>query len=248
MRGVRAALAATVLAAASACAPAGEGTALTVFAAASLTDSFGALAERFEADHAGVDVRLNLAGSARLAQQIQEGAPADVYASANERTMREVAAAGRVEGEPRTFATNRLTIAVAPGNPLGIESFADLAEPGLTVVVCAPPVPCGSAAEEIERITGVTLRPASEEQNVKAVLTKVRTGEADAGLVYVTDVLSAGQEVAEVELPEAARASNDYPVAVLKDAAEPELAREFRDFVFSDVGRQELLRAGFGAP
>ncbi|MFF5989794.1 molybdate ABC transporter substrate-binding protein [Prauserella flavalba] len=235
---------------ASACGTsAGDGTTtLNVFAAASLTEAFGALEKQFEAQHEGVDVRLNLAGSSQLASQINEGAPADVFASANEKNMDKVMDAGGVEGRPQTFATNQLTIAVAPGNPKGVEGFADLAREDLTVVVCAAQVPCGAATEEVERATGVTLAPASEEQDVKAVLNKVRLGEADAGLVYVTDVTSAGDKVDSVDFPESERAINEYPIAALSSAGEPELARQFRDLVLGEVGRKELTRVGFGAP
>ncbi|PRX50253.1 molybdate transport system substrate-binding protein [Prauserella shujinwangii] len=231
----------------TACGGGGERT-VTVFAASSLTGVFGALEQRFEADHPGVDVRLNLAGSTRLAQQIREGAPADVFASANAATMADVADAGLVDGEPATFATNELTIAVAPGNPRGISSFADLADRGLTLVTCAPQVPCGAATREVERATGVDLRPDSEEPNVRAVLTKVETGEADAGVVYVTDVRSAGQRVTGVPFAEAREAVNDYPIAVLRNAADTSLARRFRDLVLGAAGQRELAEAGFGAP
>ncbi|MFC4002125.1 molybdate ABC transporter substrate-binding protein [Prauserella oleivorans] len=230
------------------CGASAGGRTLDVYAAASLTEVFGTLEKRFEQNHPGVDVRLNLAGSSKLAQQITEGAPADVFASADEPTMERVVEAGAVDGQPETFATNRLTIAVAPGNPLGIRGFGDLARPGVSVVVCAPQVPCGAATGKLERLTGVTVRPVSEEQDVKAVLTKVRAGEADAGLVYATDVASARGKVAGVRVPEAGQALNRYPVAALADADEPGLAREFRDLVLGEAGRRELSRAGFGAP
>ncbi|WP_216210055.1 molybdate ABC transporter substrate-binding protein [Amycolatopsis aidingensis] len=235
--------------AAGACTAQGAGDrTVTVFAAASLTESFGALAEEFEAEHPRVRVRLNLAGSSRLAQQIVAGAPADVFASANEATMRTVTEAGRAEHEPRVFATNELAIAVAPGNPHGITSFADLARDELTVVVCAPQVPCGAATERVERASGVTLRPASEEQDVRAVLTKVQAGEADAGVVYGTDVRAAGERVSAVRFPEASRAVNRYPIAVLTGAEQPEPARWFTEFVLGPTARKRLLEAGFGAP
>ncbi|GAB3506094.1 molybdate ABC transporter substrate-binding protein [Amycolatopsis cihanbeyliensis] len=232
-----------------ACTAAGHGDrTVTVFAAASLTESFGEIVDEFEAEHPRTRVRLNLAGSSRLAQQIVAGAPADVFASASEATMRTVTEAGRVEGEPRVFATNELAIAVAPGNPHGITSFADLAGAGLTVVVCAPQVPCGAATERVERASGVTLRPASEEQDVKAVLTKVQAGEADAGVVYGTDVRAAGDQVSTVRFPEAGRAVNHYPIAVLTGTGQPEPARWFTEFVLGPAVRKQLNGAGFGAP
>ncbi|MEU6645296.1 molybdate ABC transporter substrate-binding protein [Saccharomonospora sp. NPDC046836] len=242
-------LAAVLLASACGGTSAGDGSrTLNVYAAASLTESFGVLERRFEDEHPGVDVRLNLAGSSQLAQQIGEGAPADVFASADEKNMQKVADAGGVAGQAQDFATNKLTIAVAPGNPAQITGFQDLTRDGLTVVVCAPQVPCGAATERVEQATGVTLRPASEEQDVKSVLTKVQAGEADAGLVYVTDVTSAGDKVAGVEFPEADQAVNRYPIAVLAHAPQPDLARAFRDLVLGQAGRQELSRVGFGAP
>jgi molybdate transport system substrate-binding protein len=223
-------------------------TTLTVFAAASLADSFGALEKRFEAEHPGVDVRLVLDGSAKLVQQLDEGAGADVFASADQANMDKAVKAGRIDGAPTVFATNRLTIAVPPGNPKGVKGFADLAAAGLTLVVCAPQVPCGAAAQRIEKSTGITLKPVSEESAVTAVRAKVQAGEADAGLVYVTDVTAAAGKLDEVDFPEAAGARNDYPIAVVQDAPQAALARQFRDYVLGAAGRQELGKAGFGTP
>ncbi|NIJ10304.1 molybdate transport system substrate-binding protein [Saccharomonospora amisosensis] len=236
------------LTAAACTTPSEDGSAtLTVFAAASLTEPFAALERRFEDTHPGVDVLLNLDGSPTLAQQIIEGAPVDVFASADEATMRQVVSAGAVEGRPATFATNTLTIAVAPGNPHRIRGLADLAEPGLTVVVCAPRVPCGAATERVQRAAGVELTPASEEQNVKAVLAKVEAGVADAGLVYKTDV-TARRRVEAVPFPESRQAVNTYPIATLAGAPRPGLAREFTELVLGEVGSRELSEAGFGTP
>jgi molybdate transport system substrate-binding protein len=221
---------------------------LNVFAAASLTDAFTAVEARFEADNPGVEVRLNSAGSSDLAQQIVNGAPADVFAAANESTMKTVADAGLVDGQPTVFATNVLQIATPPGNPKGVASFADLARPDVAVVVCAPQVPCGAATERIEQATGVALSPVSEEPDVRSVLGKVSTGDADAGLVYVTDVRSAGGSVEGVSFPESDRAVNSYPIAALTDAPEPELARSFVELVTGEFGREALEDAGFGAP
>ena len=229
----------------SAAAPAESGT-LTVLAAASLTETFTALEKRFEADHPGVDVKLNYAGSSDLAQQIVNGAPADVFAAASDATMKTVTDAGLAAGPPKIFATNVLQIATAPGNPKGIASFADLAKPDLKVVVCAPQVPCGAAAEKIEKATGVTLRPVSEEADVKSTLGKVTSGDADAGLVYVTDVSSAKGTVQGVSFPEADQATTNYPIAVLKDAPQAQLAQQFVDLVTGDEGQQALKAAGFG--
>ncbi|WP_337061231.1 molybdate ABC transporter substrate-binding protein [Kineococcus sp. G2] len=227
---------------------AADGDTLTVFAAASLQEVFTGLAEDFEREHPGVDVVLSTAGSADLATQVVEGAPADVFASADGETMRRVADAGLTAGEPEVFATNVLAIATPAGNPAGVTSFADLARPGLAVVVCAPQVPCGAAAERVQEATGVALSPVSEESSVTDVLGKVSTGQADAGLVYATDVARAGDAVTAVPFPEAAGAVNTYPVAALRDAADPALAAEFVDAVTGAAGRAALAAAGFGVP
>ncbi|OZM82550.1 molybdate ABC transporter substrate-binding protein [Pseudonocardia sp. MH-G8] len=221
---------------------------LTVYAAASLTEVFTALEPRFEQARPGVDVVFNFGASSDLAQQIVNGGPADVFASANTPTMQTVADAGLVDGEPAVFATNVLEIVTPPGNPAGVTSFADLARPDLLVVVCAPQVPCGSAADKIEQATGVTLTPVSEEPDVKSTLAKVTSGNADAGLVYATDVRSAGDDVQGIEFPEAAQAVNDYPIAVIADAPSADLARQFQEFVASAEGREVLASAGFGTP
>ncbi|MGD9531964.1 molybdate ABC transporter substrate-binding protein [Pseudonocardia sp.] len=221
---------------------------LTVFAAASLTDTFTALGKKFEESHLDVSVRFNYAGSSTLAQQIVQGAPADVFAAANTETMKTVTDAGGTEGEPAIFATNILEIATQPGNPKQITGFASLADPGLKVVVCAPAVPCGAVTQQVEQNTGIQLSPVSEEQSVTAVLTKVTTGNADAGLVYVTDVKSAGDRVTGVPFPEADAAPTDYPIAALSKAPQPELAQQFVDMVIGPDGQQILQTAGFGSP
>ncbi len=225
-----------------------EARTLTVLAAASLTDAFTALEKKFEADHPGVDVKLSFDGSSALVQQITNGAPADVFASADEKNMKKVTDAGLAAGTPAVFATNQLMIAVPPDNPAKIASFADLAKDGVVVVVCAPQVPCGAATEKVEQASGVTLKPVSEEQNVKSVLTKVASGDADAGVVYVTDVNSAGDKVKGIEFPESAKAINSYPIAALADAPQPDLAREFVELVRGAAGEAELTRVGFVVP
>jgi molybdate transport system substrate-binding protein len=223
-----------------------EARTLTVLAAASLTEAFTGLAQRFEGDHPGVDIRLNFAGSSDLAQQIVNGAPADVFAAASDATMKTVTDAGLTAEAPQIFAKNVLQIATVPGNPKGIATFADLAKPDLNVVVCAPQVPCGAAAEKIEKATGVTLTPVSEEADVKSTLGKVISGDADAGLVYVTDVSSAKGDVQGVSFPEADQAATNYPIAVLKDTPQAELAQQFVDLVTGEAGQNELQAAGFG--
>ncbi|WP_414941633.1 molybdate ABC transporter substrate-binding protein [Amycolatopsis sp. cmx-11-51] len=225
-----------------------EARTLTVFAAASLTESFGTLGKRFEAQNSGVTVKFSFEGSSALVQKLTQGAKADVFASADHANMDEATKGEVIDGQPSVFATNRLAIAVGKGNPQGIKGLADLAKDGLTVVVCAPQVPCGSAAKKVQQSSGVTLKPASEEQDVKSVLAKVRSGDADAGLVYVTDATSAAGKVDKVDFPESASAINDYPIAVVKDAPQAHLAGLFRDFVLSAEGKQELAKVGFGAP
>jgi len=180
--------------------------------------------------------------------QLTQGAPADVFASADTNNMTRATDAGVVARSPVDFATNTLTIVTAPGNPKGIAAFADLAKPGTQVVVCAPQVPCGSATEKVEEATGVELAPVSEESAVTDVLGKITSGQADAGLVYVTDAAGAGDKVTAVAFPESADAVNTYPITVLKDAANPQAAQAFVDLVTSPAGQDVLTAAGFAAP
>ncbi|MCU1565962.1 MAG: modA, partial [Pseudarthrobacter sp.] len=208
---------------------------------------FTELAKTFEARHPGTTVTLSFAGSAELATQINQGAPADVFASADTRNMEKLQEAGLVDGEPQVFATNTLAIAVPSGNPAGIRSFADLAKPGIRLVQCAQQVPCGAAAAAIEQQTGTELNPVSEENSVTDVLGKVISGEADAGLVYVTDVRSAAGKVEGVPLPEAAGAVNSYPAAVVSSSRNSADARAFLDLLSSPEGQQVLAAAGFGS-
>lgn len=217
-----------------------------VSAAASLTDVFGALEQPFEQANPGADLQFNFGSSSDLAQQIVNGAPADVFASANETQLKVVSDAALTDGAGQIFATNVLTIVVPPGNPKGITSFADVARPDVTEVVCAPQVPCGSATEKIETTTGTQLSPASEEQDVRAVLAKVVAGEADAGLVYITDAASAKGKVEQINFAEAGTAINRYPIAALKNAPQPQYAQAFVNFILGPQGQQALADAGFG--
>ncbi len=228
---------------------------LTVFAAASLQVVFDELATTFMEQHPSVQVApVTYDGSSTLATQLVEGASADVLATADEKNMTTVVDAGLVEGTPTVFTTNTLQIVVPAGNPQRVRSLADLAtlaSSGGTVVLCAPEVPCGSAAHQALDAAGVTFTPASEEQNVKAVLTKVRTGDADAGIVYRTDVLAAGDAVEGVDFPEASSAVNTYPIALLAEPTRThgsDVAQAFIDLVLSDEGRQVLADHGFVAP
>lgn len=226
----------------------GSGGTLTVFAAASLTESFTALGKSFESSHAGVRVRFNFGGSSTLAQQIAQGAPADVFAAASPATMKPVSDGGDAAGPPRVFARNRLVIAVPKDDPGRVKAVSDLSRPGLKVVLCAEQVPCGAAARTALAAAGVKVAPASREQDVKAVLTKVRLGEADAGLVYRSDARSASPQVKGIEFAESAKAVNDYPITVLKRAPKAALAGEFVKLVLSAQGRSALTGAGFETP
>ena len=227
---------------------AASGGKIIVFAAASLNKTFTDIGEQFKTDNPGASVEFSFAGSSDLVTQLTQGAPADVFASADTKNMDKAAQAGLLAGDPVNFASNTLTIAVAPGNPKKIASFKDLTQQGLNVVVCAPQVPCGSATQKVEQATGVTLNPVSEESSVTDVLNKVTTGEADAGIVYVTDAIGAGDKVAAVAFPEAAGAVNTYPIAALKGSKNPELARKFVDLVTSEAGQKVLNAAGFAKP
>jgi len=220
---------------------------LTVFAAASLQAAFDELAAEFEELHLSLEVEpVRYDGSSTLATQLVEGAPADVFASADERNMTTVVDAG-VAASPELFATNTLTLVVPAGNPGGVTGLADLADPDLAVVLCAAEVPCGSASSTLLAASDVTPSVDSYEQNVTAVLTKVAAGEADAGLVYVTDAADSA-DVETVETAGADEVVNRYPIAALTTAANPDAAAAFTAFVRGDAGRAVLERLGFGAP
>jgi molybdate transport system substrate-binding protein len=221
---------------------------ITVFAAASLQKTFTTLGQQFETAHPGASIRFSFAGSSDLVTQIQNGAPADVFASADEANMAKLSSTDLASGSPRDFATNVLEIAVAPGNPKGITDLADLAAPGVQLVTCAAPVPCGAATAKVESASGVDLEPVSEEQSVTDVLGKVESGQADAGLVYVTDVRGAGGKVDGVPFDESSKAVNTYPIGVLEESEDPELARAFSEYVRSTAGQRVLTAAGFGKP
>jgi molybdate transport system substrate-binding protein len=232
---------------------------VTVFAAASLTGVFTELGADFEAANPGTDVRFNFGSSATLAQQIVRGAPADVFAAASPATMEAVTGASLADA-PAVFARNRLQIAVPEGNPARIDGLADLADPRTKVALCAPQVPCGAAAVKALAAAGVKVTPVTLEQDVKATLTKLELGEVDAALVYRTDVPaskgssggspegSSGGGVEGVDFPEADRAVNDYPIAVLRAAPAGDLARRFTGLVLSREGRDALAGAGFEVP
>jgi molybdate transport system substrate-binding protein len=221
---------------------------VVVYAAASLKPSFTKIGQQFKTDNPGSDVNFEFMGSSELATQLTQGATADVFASADTAQMDTVVKAGLVDGNPTNFAANTLVIVTAPGNPKQIGSFADLKKPGLNVVICQKPVPCGSATQRVEDSTGVRLHPVSEELSVTDVLNKVTTGQADAALVYVTDALSAKDKVATVKFAEAAGAVNVYPIAVLKKAPQAALAQKFVAMVTGDAGQNVLAQLGFAKP
>lgn len=222
---------------------------LTIYAAASLKTTFDELRTQFQAEHPDLDFpEITYDGSSVLVTQLTEGAQADIFASADTNNMTKAVDADLVAGTPVDFATNTLEIAVAPGNPKGITGLADLAGPEIVTVLCQAEVPCGNASKKVLEAAGVTVTPSSEEQNVTAVRTKVETGEADAGLIYKTDVNSAAGKVEGVEFPEAADAVNRYPIAVLSRSANAEAAQAFLDLVTGAQGQQVLTDAGFGAP
>lgn len=224
-----------------------------MFAAASLEPAFESLAQTFTEEHPDVEFTFTYDGSSVLATQILSGAPVDLFASADEANMQKVVDDGLIDADPTIFATSELVIAVAPGNPLGIADLSDLADPTSdgtlpVVVLCAPEVPCGTASQTLLTRDKVELSPASEEQNVTAVLTKVAAGEADAGLVYASDVLRAGGDVDGVTIAEASDAAGSYTIASTTDATAPDAARAFIDFLDSEDAQRTLEDLGFRAP
>ena len=228
---------------------------LTVFAAASLTDVFGQIGDQLMAENPDLEVQFNFAGSSALATQITQGAPADVFASADEVQMAKVADADLAEN-PEVFATNPLMLVVPVDNPLGIHlpegggipSLTEILDHDVTMAVCAPEVPCGAAAAKVLDAAGMSAYPDTYEDDVRAVLTKVELGEVDAGLVYVSDVHAAGDKILAFGFSESSQAINRYPISVLVDSPNPAAARAFVDLVLSDDGQQILRGAGFLEP
>jgi molybdate transport system substrate-binding protein len=218
-----------------------------VLAAASLTGSFTEIGKDFEAAHPGTEVVFSFGASSTLATQITSGAPADVFASASAKNMDAVVAAKAV-ADPKTFAKNVMEVAVPPTNPAKITQLTDLARPGVKVVLCAEAVPCGSTARKVFTNARITVTPVSNEADVKATLAKITLGEADAGVVYVTDVLAAGDKVKGITIPADLNASTSYPIATLTAAKNPDLATAFVDYVLSVEGATTLTDAGFEKP
>ncbi|MFD5842921.1 molybdate ABC transporter substrate-binding protein [Streptomyces chartreusis] len=221
---------------------------VTVFAAASLKESFTTLGKEFEKEHPGTKVTFSFGGSDALAASITGGAPADVFASASPKTMKIVTDAGDAAGTPATFVRNQLEIATLPGNPDKIASLKDLTKSDLKVVLCDKTVPCGAAAEKAIEASELKLTPVSYEEDVKSALNKVILKEADAAVVYKTDVKAAGDKVEGVEFPESADAINDYPITVLKESQNSDAAKAFIALVQSAEGQKVLSEAGFLQP
>jgi molybdate transport system substrate-binding protein len=227
---------------------AGSSDAVTVFAAASLTESFTRIGRDFEAANPGSTVTFNFAGSSALATQINQGAPADVFASAAPANMKTVTDTGSAAGAPATFVKNQLVIAVPRGNPKGVTGLSDLTRGGMKVALCAEQVPCGAAARKALDASRIKLTPVTLEQDVRAALAKVKLGEVDAALVYRTDAEAAASGVDGVEFPESSGAVNEYSIVILTDAPNTAGALAFVQYVLSDRGRAVLIGAGFQAP
>jgi molybdate transport system substrate-binding protein len=221
---------------------------LTVLAAASLTEAFHRIGEDFEAANPKVEVTFSYGGSSGLAQQITSGAPADVFAAASPATMKTVTDAGDAAGPPVVVVRNHLVIAVPKGNPDGVQTLADLTKPGLKVALCAEQVPCGAAAKKALDTAGLRLTPVTQEQDVKAALSKVKLGEVDAALVYRTDAEAAAGDVEGIEFPESKQAVNAYPIVALKAAPNPSGAAAFVAFVQTEPEQKVLAGAGFQRP
>lgn len=219
---------------------------VTVFAASSLQESFTAIGKQFEKDHPGVHVKFSFGASSALAQSITQGAPADVFAAASPATMK--TASADIEGTATTFAKNTLQIAVPAGNPGEVTGLADFAKDPLKIALCAKQVPCGSATVKVFATAGITPKPDTYEQDVKAALSKVELGEVDAALVYRTDVIAAGPKVKGIDFPESLKAVNDYPIGVLAKAPNHDAGVAFEQLVLSKQGQDALTGAGFQGP
>jgi molybdate transport system substrate-binding protein len=221
---------------------------LTVLAAASLTDAFDKAGPQLEASHPQLHVRFSYASSQALVTQIEEGAAADVFASADQGNMLKVVQAGLTSEQPRVFARNRLEIVVQSGNPRQIRTLADLAQPTVRVDLCSPGVPCGTYAASALKKAGTQVTPVSQEENVKAVVTKVALGEADAGIAYATDVKAGGASVQGVEIPDDHNIIASYPIVRLKAGHNRTAANAFISFVSSSAGQKTLAEFGFRGP
>ena len=220
---------------------------ITVFAAASLMQTFTQLGKQFEAAHKGDTVKFSFGPSSGLATEITSGAPADVFASASPATMDVVVKAGDA-ASPQNFAKNVMEVAVPPNNPANVTSVTDLAKSSVKVALCQPQVPCGVVAAQVFKNAGITVKPVTLETDVDSVVTQVETGSVDAGMVYVTNVLSAGTKLKGITIPANVNASTLYPIATIKSSKHASIAKEFVDYVLSPAGQQVLTAAGFEKP
>jgi molybdate transport system substrate-binding protein len=220
---------------------------ITVFAAASLTGSFTQLGQQFEAAHQGDTVRFSFGPSSGLAEQITGGAPADVFASAAPANMQQVVSAGDASN-PQNFAKNIMEVAVPPDNPGKVTSVSSLAKSSVKVALCQPQVPCGVVAAQVFKNAGITVKPVTLQPDVKSVLTQVETGNVDAGMVYVTDVMAAGSKVKGVKIPAGENASTLYPIATISSSKHKSIAQAFVSYVLSSTGQHVLATAGFEKP
>ena len=233
--------------ASSSSSPSPSGGTITVFAAASLTESFTQLGKQFEAAHPGDTVKFSFGPSSGLAEQITSGAPADVFASAAPANMDQVVSAGDASN-PQDFAKNTAEVATPPTNPGNVTSLNDLAKKSVKVALCQPQVPCGVVAAQVFKNAGITVKPVTLQPDVKSVLTQVETGNVDAGMVYVTDVQAAGSKVKGVTIPASDNASTLYPIATINSSKHKSEAQAFMNYVLSPAGQQVLAAAGFEKP
>jgi len=224
-----------------------SGGTITVFAAASLTESFTQLGKQFEAAHPGDTVKFSFGPSSGLAEQITSGAPADVFASAAPANMDQAVSAGDA-ANPQNFAKNIMEVATPPNNPGNVTSVTDLAKKSVKVALCQPQVPCGVVAAQVFKNAGITVKPVTLQPDVKSVLTQVETGNVDAGMVYVTDVQAAGSKVKGVTIPASDNASTLYPIATISSSKYKSEAQAFMNYVLSPAGQQVLAAAGFEKP
>jgi molybdate transport system substrate-binding protein len=227
--------------------PGGSAGTITVFAASSLTGAFTQLGKQFEAAHPGDAVKFSFGPSSGLAQQITSGAPADVFASASPTNMQQVVSAGDA-GTPKNFVKNVMEVAVPPADPGHVSSLKDLAKSSVKVALCQSQVPCGVTAAKVFSNAGIKVKPVTLEPDVKSVLTKVELGDVDAGMVYVTDVLSAGSKAKGVKVPASDNASTTYPIATISTSSHQSIAQQFVAYVLSPTGQQVLTAAGFERP
>ena len=231
----------------SSASPSAAPVSITVFAAASLTETFTQLGKQFEAAHPGDTLKFSFGPSSGLATQITSGAPADVFASAAPANMDTVVSAGDASN-PQNFAKNVMEVATPPNNPANVTSVNDLAKKSVKVALCQPQVPCGVVAAEVFKNAGITVKPVTLQPDVKSVLTQVETGNVDAGMVYVTDVKAAGAKVKGVPIPASDSASTLYPIATISSSKHESVAKEFVDYVLAPAGQQVLAAAGFQKP